>query len=109
MEKNQKKQTQDLLERAITLAELAGKCHMLELIRDFHVEVEIESDDTHSVKVAVDEYLNTEKIWYDTAGRVIDSRTQARGIDFESMVNHLQGMLDERKRAILAELEIMEG
>lgn len=108
MEKNQKNKIQDLLERAITLAELAGKCYMLGLIRDFHVDVEIDSDDAYFVRVAVDEYINTEKLWCDTT-RVCDSRTRERGVDFESMVNHLQGMLDERKQAILAELEIMEG
>lgn len=108
MEKNQKNQTQDLLERAVTLAELAGKCHRLGLIRDFAVVIKINNVDDYEVKVAVDEYYDTERIWYDST-RGYDARAKERTTDFETMAGHLQGLIDERKAQLLAELEIVEG
>ena len=108
MEKNQKNKIQDLLERAVTLAELAGKCHRLGLIYDFHVIVDMENDDAYTVKVVVDEYRTTEKIWCETTSSV-ETRAKEKGIDFESMAGYLQGLLDERKAQLFAELEIIGG
>ena len=110
MEKNQKNQTHDLLERAVTLAELAGKCHRLGLITDFHVRVEVENDNAYAVKVVADKYRTTEKIWCEAAdGYLMEARVKEKAIDFESMAGYLQGLLDERKAQLLAELKIMEG
>ena len=109
IEKN-KKQTQDLLERAVTLAELAGKCHRLGLINDFVVNVNVYKNNDLQMKVAVNQYWDDEKVWYETIGSVSsEPRAKEIAIDFESMMGYLEGLIYERKTQLLAELEIVEG
>ena len=112
MEKNQENKIQELLDRAVELAELAFKCQRLGLIRDFKVCVEIDNQDAYTVKVVINEYARDEMRWCDSTNSY-EQDENARKTDVlvtsDTMHDHLKGLLDEEKEKLVELLKIVEG
>ncbi len=107
MEKIVKNKTADLLERAVYLADLAGKCHRLGLIDDFDIKIDIRTEVDYEVDVRIDAYRSSEKRWSVGEESYRTEQVPANG-DPDDLAAYLQKLLDDRKEAIMSELKIME-
>lgn len=106
MEKNQKFKTQDLQDKVMFLADLAGKCYRLGLIDDYSVTIDIRTEADYTIEVRVDCYTSTERRWKAKANSYNMSEDH---VDDDTMTDYLTGLIENRRASIMAELEILEG
>lgn len=108
MEKIQKNKTQDLLDKAVFIADLASKCHRLGLIDDYKILVDVSTEVDYTVDVRIDSYRTSEKRWCVSEMSYREEQTVPNGTP-DDVAAYLQKLLDDRKANLLYELEIMEG